>query len=522
MKNLLLILLLVYISGCAVVVHPSGGAKDAEPPILTQSEPKNYSTHFSGNKLVLSFNEYIQLSDPGKILISPSVGKKWKALSDKKRIVLTFDTTLQSNTTYTVEFFDNIVDINEANKVKLLKIIFSTGNVIDSGSIAGKAVNPMNNLVPESAYAALLPASTVFSDTITQFVPSYLSKVSASGEFAITNLPQQSFHLFVFEDKNQNLAYDPGELAAYTDSLIMANDSNEHLLKLFEPINTAKAILLNAVSENTFKTIVRIKNATPEANLVANREITVQTTPDSMIVFHNDTINKNLDLILQDKGFTDTLVVKINNKAPDSLRIKIDNNLLKELFDTLTITLNNPVKQTDSTKINLLADSTLLIPVRIQPTAQPLNYRIIYPKEEKRNYTLLLGTGAFKDIYESDNQNDTINFTTKSADEYGNISFLVNRDSSKSEQIILELLTDITKGTVWKSVIANTKETVHFYFLPPATYTLRITLDKNRNNRYDSGLLFKQQPEQTYIYSTDFKVRAGWEINDIIINIPRD
>ena len=46
-------------SGCAQIGSPMGGPRDSLPPVLLNSNPPNRTLHFSGNKIVLTFDEYV-------------------------------------------------------------------------------------------------------------------------------------------------------------------------------------------------------------------------------------------------------------------------------------------------------------------------------------------------------------------------------------------------------------------------------------------------------------------------------
>jgi hypothetical protein len=49
------------ITGCANIVPPTGGPRDSLPPVLVNANPKMKSLHVSGNKIILNFDEYIDL-----------------------------------------------------------------------------------------------------------------------------------------------------------------------------------------------------------------------------------------------------------------------------------------------------------------------------------------------------------------------------------------------------------------------------------------------------------------------------
>ena len=65
--------LLVFISsGCAQMGYPSGGPKDSLAPVLIKATPEINTINFSGNKITLLFNEYIDIQNiQNNLLVSP-------------------------------------------------------------------------------------------------------------------------------------------------------------------------------------------------------------------------------------------------------------------------------------------------------------------------------------------------------------------------------------------------------------------------------------------------------------------
>ena len=49
--------------GCANMFPPTGGPKDTLPPVLVDARPENVSIDFKSNKIVLEFDEYLDVKD---------------------------------------------------------------------------------------------------------------------------------------------------------------------------------------------------------------------------------------------------------------------------------------------------------------------------------------------------------------------------------------------------------------------------------------------------------------------------
>ena len=78
MKNYLYILF-VLLASCAQMFPPSGGEKDVTPPQILEEKttPKNRTVNFNSKTIVLVFDEYVKLNNPGEqIIISPAMEEK--------------------------------------------------------------------------------------------------------------------------------------------------------------------------------------------------------------------------------------------------------------------------------------------------------------------------------------------------------------------------------------------------------------------------------------------------------------
>ena len=108
---------------------------------------------------------------------------------------------------------------------------------------------------------------------------------------------------------------------------------------------------------------------------------------------------------------------------------------------------------------------------------------------------------------------DTLRLKVKGADpeHFGVINLAV---SGFEQGVVVELLRDNKVVTTQASPNAGD---VHFTFIEPAVYFLRIIDDRNANGRWDAGQYLQGlQPERVFIYPQQkegINVRANWENN---------
>jgi hypothetical protein len=132
---------IVVLPGCANIIPPQGGPKDSLPPRLIKASPGDSTRNFKGSRITFSFNEFVDLQNVQEnLLVSPS--PKTNPTVDHKlnTVTLKIKDSLESNTTYSINFGDAIKDFNEGNVLKGFTYIFSTGPYIDSLELHGKVV----------------------------------------------------------------------------------------------------------------------------------------------------------------------------------------------------------------------------------------------------------------------------------------------------------------------------------------------------------------------------------------------
>ena len=125
----LICMLSVLGSGCAQIVAPTGGPRDTLPPNLLAAIPPNGTLNFKGNRITLSYDEYVQVDAKlqQELLVSPTPKINPNISYKLKTVTIKIRDTLQPNTTYRFDLGNSIQDINENNPVKNFSYVFSTG-----------------------------------------------------------------------------------------------------------------------------------------------------------------------------------------------------------------------------------------------------------------------------------------------------------------------------------------------------------------------------------------------------------
>jgi hypothetical protein len=207
-------------SGCAQIGMPLGGPRDSLPPNLILSDPPNFTTNFSANKIQLTFDEYIHIEDiQNNLLVSPTPKVNPVVNYRLKTVSIKLKDSLLENTTYSIQLGNSIQDINENNPVRNFTYVFSTGNHIDSLTFTGKVILAETGQ-PDSTLLVLL--YKVLSDSaVYKHKPVYISRVDSSGNFRFRYIAAGTYNVFALKDESGQKVYNnPSQLFAFADSTV--------------------------------------------------------------------------------------------------------------------------------------------------------------------------------------------------------------------------------------------------------------------------------------------------------------
>jgi len=121
---------------------------------------------------------------------------------------------------------------------------------------------------------------------------------------------------------------------------------------------------------------------------------------------------------------------------------------------------------------------------------------------------------AIKDFVENVNDTITFNFRTRKLADYGTI--FLTLQNVESYPVIAEVTND--KNEVISEKIVLNEEVITFDYLDPGNYYIRIILDANKNQKWDTGNFLKGiQPEIIKYFPDIIDVRANWELKQTFI-----
>lgn len=442
-------------SGCANIIPPTGGPRDSLPPVLVSAIPADSSIHFKDNKIVLTFDEYVQLDTKlnEELIVSPNPEQIPTVLNRLKTVTIRLKDSLLPNTTYAIDFGNSIKDVNEGNPYRNFTYVFSTGDHIDEGTLSGKVLIAATGEPDSTLIVALY--KNLSDSAVKKHRPDYYTRIDSGGNFRFRFLPPSDFNIYVLENDYAKRYDDSTKLFAFYNSRVNPETTEKINLFAFRQAEPA---------EN--------RSGTPAEE---------DKKKEKNIRIFNNLEGEELDLLS-------------NLELTTSERF--------DKFDTAAIILSdtNFVKIKDYT---LKADTS------------KRSFFVSYQWTENTAYILTIGKEALVDSNgNSLAKADTIRFTTKKESQYGSIRLHFN-NLDLSRNPVLQLLQN---DKVVQSVILSSADWYQKLYRP-GEYSLRILWDENKNGVWDTGnFAEKIQPERVSKISRKINVRANWD-NEIDINL---
>jgi hypothetical protein len=587
-KSLLLLAIVAvgyvtFFTSCANIGVPSGGIKDTIPPVVVRTVPANGDLNIKDNEIRVTFNELIKNEGLNeKFVVSPPVSKRPVFRMKGKTLIVALNDKLKENTTYSLDFKDGIVDNNEGNRLKDLRLAFSTGSHLDSLRIVG-FVKDAFTLEPVRNSTILL--YTHKSDTLVyKTKPDYIAKTNKMGFFAATNLPADTFQIYALSDVDNNQKYTPGaDSIAFLDNFVIPTakyfperdtvitgpdtlvvfgktrfyPDPLHFLNFFErgfdlrldKYDHPSRKYLDFVFTDSVKDTFNIEplNFKPKANW---KYTEMSPKLDSIRVWLTDSMDYNRDTLIfkvnylqQDslkKFYTknDTLkfyftnvLEKVKNKRKErrkvekvSLSFTLNTNLkpIFDIYSDIYLTSPEPISSFDTSVVKLFVKTDSIYtrtPFKIRPdSVNKRRYIISHKWEYLSKYRLTIDSAAVRTIYNLPSNKIKTDFDIQEEEHYGKI---IPNVQNVTGPTIIQVLRDSKDETVIKSITVTHSGEITFPFLEPEKYILKAIFDRNGNGKWDPGnLKAKIQPEEVFYYDKVIKVRGNFEYNFPLILPP--
>lgn len=526
-------ILIVTVCSCAQYVPPTGGKRDSLAPKLVNSIPLSKKTNYKEKEIELNFDELIDISSlRQELLIVPELDGTFDIKQkggDNLRI--TFDKPLRENTTYTFNFRNGVKDLNERNISKNLKLVFSTGDKIDSLGISGN----IKNLFTDQPILDALVGIYELNDTLNfrKVKPNYFIKTDSAGNFKFENIKSSKYRLYSFIDRNNNLKYDEkSELVAFSrDTINLVKDTSGINLQLYMA-NTVKPKVTRTLPRSEDFIVLYDKNIKDyQVKFEQKEDSLAYDVTERQIRFFNtttktDTIKANIT-VKDSAGVAFSHLQKIKFREPDkkkkdkpelfNYKIDIKNGEDVEKEYSMLINFDYPIISYDLEKIKILSDT-----IRQEKLAEndiiwnkyKTELRINKKTSASKQIKTKIEKGAFINIKKDSSATSTLLNPILEEENYGLLEGRVEGDSTTK---IIQLVDENYK--IIKEL--KSKDKFLFVHVKPALYIIRIISDKNENGQWDYGDIDKGiLPERIYLTKEPIRIKENFELRDQLIKLP--
>jgi len=526
--NILLVLSLIFLIGCANVSSPLGGPEDETPPKLLSSIPEQGQTNYKGQSLYLTFDEWVTTKNiETDAIITPRVTGSFRSRVKKNVVEITFYEPLLENTTYTINFGPTIQDVTNSNIAENPNLSFSTGPYMDSLSISGTIKSLLDQEPAEKILVALY--SDQDTTDILNGVASFINKTDTSGYYQFPNLPPGNYRVYATKDKNRNNKADSQseQYGFYPDTIKLASNVPDVNFTI-QSLNTTQIRRSSARHFGEYFDLTFNKEFTSFEILNQDNLFYRPEGKDKIRFFRNNlNYGDTLELIYQvndslNTDLRDTVGLYFSPSKLDKSDFTISlapNNSQAVPGDTLIFKFSKPIINYNLDSLLLQIDSTQTVPFnqdlfKLNQYKTELNTGIPLTNYLKTNQPLLTLSSKPSAFISADQDSSTLLEKEFRYTPPNETAIVHGQIITNAPNIIVQLLNANTRTVVRETYQKNYR----FEYLPAGRYMVRVINDKNNNRKLDIGnILTNQIPEDVHYYFDTYyqtkviEVRKNWE-----------
>ncbi|WP_076498369.1 Ig-like domain-containing domain [Belliella pelovolcani] len=540
-KNILLISFIIIIYACAKQSTPMGGEKDLDPPVLVSIKPANESTNIKPQTIELEFNEYVKLDNASKqIIVTPRINKDEMVVTAiKNRVVIKLNQDLEDSTTYVFNFQKSIQDITESNPAENLKLVFSTGNDIDSLRFSGKVsyLFPQKDKFIKDVLVGLYEKNDT-TDVLTAS-PYYISAADSSGNFEITNIKAGEYRAYAWFDSNNSLkAEDKSEPYGFLGDTIRIREDIQNVQFYISKadLTELKINRTSTIGESFDVVLSKIPIETIIEHEDYGKKLFYRRNEKNLRFYYTELRNDSIETRLSFKdsvGYKiDTLIfLKFEESDRRKEALEITSNSGASFLKNLRaeFSFNKPLKRISYDSLIVKYDTASVIQIKpewvsLVDSTDFTKLKIEIPLSDtisKSTFQIYAADSTFFDV-ENQFNDKKIEANYKRLNPETLVTELIVVIDTDKRPLLLEVLDKA--GKTYRQVYLENTNKHSFADLEPNTYQVRVIIDENRNKMWDpSNMNENRQAELVYYYtnpddpkSYDVPLKAGWT-NDITI-----
>ena len=496
-------------------IGPQGGPKDEEPPREVSALPENGSVRFTGKRIEVSFNEYLQLDNVSQqLLMSPPQQNPPEVKARGKKLMVHFTDSLLENTTYTLDFGNAVCDFTERNPLRNYTYSFATGDEIDTLEVRGRvfdaeSLNPVRDIIVGIH-------SNLDDSAFVSFPFLRIAKTDSTGAFRIANMHAGDYRLYAVDDIGRDYRLTLGEALAFGEGIITPEvKPHYHTDSLGRDslvgYDYGPADLVLWIFREKQKRLYLQRSNRDQQQTV---RISFSSSPDSLPSFR--ALNDSVRFHVQYSPKLSPKALKAQARKARKKRLELKSNAKSgfELNDTLRLFCTTPLARIAADSIHLFEKKDSVyksVPFTLEPfDTLPMQLTVIAKWKPGKEYELRIDSAALHDLYGVPNKPEHYSLTMKTPEDYSSIKVTLQPFVPHARIQVIS-----AQDKILREMPAREDGTL-FQYLKPDTYYLRMYIDENGDGEWTTGSWSeKRQPERLFYFPEKIQTKSNWDFEEL-------
>jgi uncharacterized protein (DUF2141 family) len=514
----LAIVLAWMLASCATPIAPTGGEADRTPPELIRSVPSDGSVGFTDTRIELLFNKYIDLqSFRTSLRFEPNLNIQYKISWKGTKARITLEEPLPPNTTVVLVLEKGLRDVRGNQIPAAIRLAYSSGDRIDNGALQVRLAHPETGKRVDLVDVFLYRGDTRLDEPAT-----YTSQSDTGGTVIFKNLPADTFRIVAVADVNRNRILDLPREAGFPfrdEQIVVMQDSTLQLGGWFvartdtvQPVLEGMGLmspdrLRLRFSKRVDRGSLRIASAIDTLQLQAlhpepqdrsvwfyhaERPLSVGQRYSPFSVDISDSLGNRStwdDIALDAEVLPDTIrtrflgMIPTGSVNPDQTWQMVFNRVsdFRMVMDSLSVIADR--QSFDSIRVTTELNRILISPITVWPEGVTLTASLLDPISGVYQRPII-----------------RVNRTADRGD------LLVSLPDSTTKHIVT---LHTAQGVLVRSLEGT--DVVMFNDVPIGSYVVSAYVDRNDNQRFDTGTVVPFVAPEIYMQERSVQIKAGFE-----------
>ena len=538
----------------AVREAPPGGPEDKIPPNIVKIQPDAGATSVATTTtFTIAFSKPMRhIETENAIFLSPVFWnyptKNWSG----NKLTIIPPEPLKQNKTYILTVGAGAIDTRGNKMGNSYSFAFSTGPVIDTGSISGAIFSEEKQRVTYDIWAYILSDSAGLD--FWSRIPDYATQVDSTGGFKISNIGNGKYLVIAVDDRNDDLFWDPSaESMGLPPAIIQLTTENQISGVVLRPARRDTAVATFSSANPDGRQVLEFSfSQQPKKKLMlsstsykiqysdsasALNVLGVYQVNEGKVFVETDPQEKGGDYRLIPAGLYtiwgvpfDTAGIKFTGvDIPDTIPPKLltefpsDRSMWIYEDSVVEMTFSEHIQPLGfAGAVNVVADSvdTLkFLPIWIYPNQVRLRFPSPIPRE--RVVRVILAPRQIRDSFNNAMRDSilTFSFRLPPDDTVGTVNARIEGNDIKGP--LIGIIIGLEKQGRTYSSVADKSGKLTIESIMPGNYRFEFFEDADSNGEWSPGVVSPFVLAERFSFLPDtLKVRSRWSTDIGTVQLP--